>query len=265
MPHAVFTPAEPADPARSLPPAVAAKPRGNLYFRLASAQPARGFDPRGARTRTCRSPAIHGKLRHRMHGVRSPGLRTPESLPRRRPGDRIRVRDARTIHRNHGAKAHADNCLRLTLLRISRVDIALDRYQAHLPTAPSANSSPQGAPMPSPTARFKPSRIDPLNREPMAKPGSTAPFKPFRTDPLNREPTAKSATTPSKPSRIDLLNPLPPSRRPSTATRAAATEPSAIGGRKQRQGAALKPASGLCPPGPPTKGGGLWNPFIWLR
>jgi hypothetical protein len=82
---------------------------------------------------------------------------------------------------------------------------------------------------------------------------------------LNREPTAKSATTPSKPSRIDLLNPLPPSRRPSTATRAAATEPRAIGGRKQRQGAALKPASGLCPPGPPTKGGGLWKPFIWLR
>jgi len=30
-------------------------------------------------------------------------------------------------------------------------------------------------------------------------------------------------------------------------------------------GFALKPARGLCPPGPPTKGGGLWNPFNWLR
>jgi hypothetical protein len=41
-----------------------------------------------------------------------------------------------------------------------------------------------------PTVRFESSRIDPLNREPTAKPGSTAPFKPFRTDPLNREPGA---------------------------------------------------------------------------
>jgi hypothetical protein len=44
---------------------------------------------------------------------------------------------------------------------------------------------------PEPAAPFKPSRIDPLNREPTAKPGSTVPFKPFRTDPLNREPTSK--------------------------------------------------------------------------
>ena len=69
--------------------------------------------------------------------------------------------------------------------------------------------------------------IRPSQRTPTHSPA--APFKPFRIDPLNREPTAKSATTPPKPSRIDLLNLIPPSRRPSTATRAAATEPRAIG------------------------------------
>ena len=57
------------------------------------------------------------------------------------------------------------------------------------------------------TAPFKPSRIDPLNREPTAKLGSTVPFKPIRIDPLNREPTAKPrSTAPFKPSRIDPLN-----------------------------------------------------------
>ena len=62
-----------------------------------------------------------------------------------------------------------------------------------------------------PVAPFKPFRIDPLNREPAAKPTPTAPFKPFRIDPLNREPKAKpSATAPSKPSRIDPLNREPP-------------------------------------------------------
>ncbi len=43
--------------------------------------------------------------------------------------------DARTIHGNYGANARALNRSRLTLLRISRVDIALDRHQAHLPPA----------------------------------------------------------------------------------------------------------------------------------
>ena len=74
-------------------------------------------------------------------------------------------------------------------------------------SAPSANRPPQGAPTSSPTAPFKPSRIDPLNREPTAKSRSSARFKPFRTDPLNREPTAKpGSTAPFKPSRIDPLN-----------------------------------------------------------
>ena len=71
--------------------------------------------------------------------------------------------------------------------------------------APAIRPS-QGAPRRGPVAPFKPSRIDPLNREPTAEPGSTAPFKPFRTDPLNREPMAKPApTTPFKPPRIGPL------------------------------------------------------------
>ena len=53
-----------------------------------------------------------------------------------------------------------------------------------------ANPPPPRPVSPNPAAPFKPSRTDPLNREPTAKPGSTVPFKPFRTDPLNREPGA---------------------------------------------------------------------------
>ncbi len=214
MPHAAPTSTAPTSiaptkPAACLPlPPAAAKSRGNPNRGLAPAQPARGLDPLGARTRClCHSPAIHGKFRCRMHGGRGPGPRTPETLSRPRPEGGIRVRDARTIHGNHGAKARAFNRFRLTQLRISRVDISLDRYQAHLPPAPSANRPPQGAPTPGPIARFKPSRIDPLNRERAALPGSAVPFKPFRTDPLNRERPARSGSTVLfKPSRIDPLN-----------------------------------------------------------
>ena len=180
MPYAAFTVAAPTDPAALLPPTRATtKLRGNPNLAVAPTQPARGLDPRGARTRAgcpCRSPAIQGKLRclagqargQAPHGGRSPGPRTPESLPQRRPGGRIRVRDARTTHDTYGANTRADNRHRLTLLRVSRVDVFLDRYQAHLPPAPSANRPPQGAPTPTPTARFKPSHADPLNREPTA-------------------------------------------------------------------------------------------------
>ncbi len=94
-------------------------------------------------------------------------------------------------------------------------------HRAHRPaallSAPSANRPPQGAPTPGPTARFKPFRTDPLNREPTAKTGSTAPFKPFRTDPLNREQTAKpGATVPFKPFRTDPLNREPAAEPGST-------------------------------------------------
>jgi hypothetical protein len=117
------------------------------------------------------------------------------------------VCDVRTIHGTFGSNARTENRDRRTLLRIGWVGIALDRYQAHLPPAPSANRPSEGAPRPGPVAPFKPSRIDPMNREPTATPGSTAPFKPSRIDPMNREPTAKPApTVPFKPSRIDPMN-----------------------------------------------------------
>jgi hypothetical protein len=49
--------------------------------------------------------------------------------------------------------------------------------------------------------RFKPSRIDPMNREPPAKPAA-GPFEPFRIDPLNREPGAFQ--DPETPTRTSL-------------------------------------------------------------
>jgi hypothetical protein len=195
MSYAAFTAAAPADPAALLAPLpVANKLRGNRNFALAP--------HRGARTRAgcpCRSPAIHGNHRCRMHGGRNPGPRAPESLPRRRPGVGIRVRETRTIHGTFGSNASAENHDRRTLLRIGRVGIALDRYQVHLPPAPSADREPRGAPTPASTAPFKPFRIDPMNREPAAKPGSTAPFKPFRIDPMNREPGAFPGPDPLRP------------------------------------------------------------------
>jgi hypothetical protein len=67
-----------------------------------------------------------------MHGGRSPGPRTPEG--------RIRVRDARTIHGDYGASTRAKNRFRITLLRLTRVDIALELYKAHLPPAFAARA-----------------------------------------------------------------------------------------------------------------------------
>src|SRR5580698_10063355 len=51
---------------------------------------------------------------------------------------------------------------------------------------------------PGSTAPFKPSRTDPLNREPTTKPGPTVPFKPSGIDPLNREPAAEPARRPGR-------------------------------------------------------------------
>jgi hypothetical protein len=170
MPYAAFTAAAPADPAALPAPLPATnKLRGNPNL----------APRRGARTRAgrpCRSPGIHGKLRcpagqargQAPHGGRSPGSCAPESLPQQRPGGPVRVRDARTVHGKSGANVRADNRQRLTLLRVSRVDVSLDRHQSDPPSASSANRPPQGAPTHNPTARFKPSRIDPLNREPDA-------------------------------------------------------------------------------------------------
>jgi hypothetical protein len=128
------------------------------------------------------------------------------------------VCDVRTIHGTFGSNARTENRDRRTLLRIGWVGIALDRYQAHLPPAPSANRPSEGAPRPGPVAPFKPSGIDPMNREPTATPGSTAPFKPSRIDPMNREPAANLApTAPFKPFRIDPMNREPTAKPTPTA------------------------------------------------
>src|SRR5208282_6884943 len=108
----------PLSPATTAPPAApdAKKPRGNPNLHLV---------PRcGARTRggcPCRAPAIHGKLRCRMHGGRSTGPRTPKGL--------ADLRAARTIHGYDGVEARALDRYRLTFLRRARVSAGAQRYQ----------------------------------------------------------------------------------------------------------------------------------------
>ncbi len=136
-----------ARPAGRFPPPPTRKPRGNPSLRLAPAQPARGrpcpralvpgVEPRGARPRAgcrCYAPAIRGKLRCRLHGGRSTGPRTPESLPRRGPG-LASIRAARTIHGHCGEEARAGNRTRITLLCRTRVTVAAKRYRDFLPAA----------------------------------------------------------------------------------------------------------------------------------
>jgi hypothetical protein len=111
--------APPDPPAAPIPPQLAAKPRGNPNLHLAARC--------GARTHAgcpCQAPAIRGRLRCRLHGGRSTGPRTPEGL--------ARIRDARTIHGDHGAWARAKNRYRITLVRRTRVSVAVDRYQDFL-------------------------------------------------------------------------------------------------------------------------------------
>jgi hypothetical protein len=246
----------------------------------------------------------------------------PPTAATKRRGNPNRDLAPRTIHGNHGAEPRALNRFRCTLLRIRRVDVALNRHQAHrrptlaarrsgyppvlmpplrprggitaaedramrdavaaslarrraalaeagarhrvaraataaqstqraarapaadgqtraahtnasprppapppVPIAPysgdshperelaahtaglraAASRPPQRALTPDATAPFKPSRVDPLNREPTAKP-ATAPFKPFRLDPMNREPGA--FPDPATNQYIATMNPL---------------------------------------------------------
>jgi len=114
--------AEPTAPPAShvRAPPLTTRPRGNADLHLA---------PRcGARTRAncpCRSPAIRGKLRCRMHGGRSTGPRTPEGL--------ARLRTARTIHGAYSAQTRAHNRHDLTELRRGRVVDAAKRCLDRLP------------------------------------------------------------------------------------------------------------------------------------
>jgi len=115
-----------AQPA-SQPPAT--KRRGNPNLALI---------PRcGARTRAgcpCRAPAIHGKLRCRMHGGRSTGPRTPEG--------RARIAAAHTIHGDYGAEARAFNRHHVTFLRRGSVRYYAVMYCDRLPTELAARMAP---------------------------------------------------------------------------------------------------------------------------
>ena len=188
MPDAALTPAALTDQAALLPPPpTVAEPRG-APWRVAIAE-ARGAHrvtrvvPRSTR-RAVRAPAADGQTR--------------------------------AAHTNASASSPARPLVPIT--RCTGGSLLESELAARAPglRAPAIRPS-RGALTSVPVAPFKPSRIDPLNREPTATPGSTAPFKPFRTDPLNREPTAETgSTTPFKPFRTDLLNREPAAKPGST-------------------------------------------------
>ena len=177
MPHP-----SPAAIAAPPDPAPTKKPRGNPNLHLA---------PRcGARARSscpCRSPAIHGKLRCRMHGGRSTGPRTPKGLED--------LRAARTIHGNAGAEARALDRYRLTLLRRSRVNAAAMDYQAHLPPAFVARlygKAPELLPPPGPTGGIT-AAADRMRRRAVA--AALAPWKQAIVAARAAHLAARAATT----------------------------------------------------------------------
>jgi hypothetical protein len=122
MPLPSATTAAPAipPPAQPAPPPPAPSRRGNPNLALV---------PRcGARTRAgcaCRAPAIHGKLRCRMHGGRSTGPRTSEG--------RARIAAARTIHGKYCAETRASNRHHVTFLRRSPVRMFAVIHRDRLP------------------------------------------------------------------------------------------------------------------------------------
>src|SRR5208283_3065047 len=162
-------------------PPPAKKPRGNPTLALV---------PRcGARTRggcPCRAPAIHGKLRCRMHGGRSTGPRTPKGL--------ADLRAARTIHGFDGAEARARDRWRLTFLRRARVDSAAQRYQAYLPPAVVGrlySHPPELMPPPLPTGGGITAAQDRVRRHAVA--AALAPWKRAIADARAAERAARAA------------------------------------------------------------------------
>ncbi len=111
----------------SPPPSV--KRRGNPDLHLS---------PRcGARTRAgcpCRAPAIHGKLRCRMHGGRSTGPRTEEG--------RARLAAARTTHGGYDAAHRAFNRHHVSFLRRSPVRMFAVIHRDRLPPELAARMAP---------------------------------------------------------------------------------------------------------------------------
>jgi len=170
MLHAALTPAGPTDRAALLPaPPTAAKPRGTPWRAAMAEARASHRAARiatGSTQRAARAAAADGQTRA--------AHTNPASNPPARPLVPMAPYAAASLLDRELAVHAAGLCV------------------------PAIRPS-QGAPRPSPVAPFKPSRIDPLNREPAAKPGSTAPFKPFRIDPMNREPGAFPGPDPLRP------------------------------------------------------------------
>ncbi len=91
----------------------------------------------GARTRAgcpCRAPAIHGKLRCRMHGGRSTGPRTKEGM--------ARLRAARTTHGGYSADSRAFDRHHFTFLRRTSVRMNAVLYRDRLPPDLAARMTP---------------------------------------------------------------------------------------------------------------------------
>jgi hypothetical protein len=226
MPHAALTAAAPADPAACLPPPPStAKPRAN---------PNRGLDRRTTHGNHGAHPRARNRFRRTLLRISRAEITRDRDQAHLRPGFAARLcgypRVLMPPPRPRGGITEAEDhamCHAVTASLAPRAAVAEARRGAYtnassgpparppVPIAPysgdshperelaahaaglraPANRPPRGAPTPGPTAPFKPSRTDPLNREPTAKPGSTVPFKPFRTDPLNREPTTKTGAT----------------------------------------------------------------------
>ncbi len=110
-------------------PPPSAKRRGNPDLHLS---------PRcGARTRAgcpCRAPAIHGKLRCRMHGGRSTGPRTEEG--------RARLAAAHTTHGGYDAAHRAFNRHHVSFLRRSPVRMFAVIHRDRLPPELAARMAP---------------------------------------------------------------------------------------------------------------------------
>jgi hypothetical protein len=120
-----------ACPPKTLPPSPppSVNRRGNPDLHLS---------PRcGARTRAgcpCRAPAIHGKLRCRMHGGRSTGPRTEAG--------RARIAAAHTTHGHSGAEDRAFNRHHVTFLRRNTVRMFVMVHHDRLPPQLAARMDP---------------------------------------------------------------------------------------------------------------------------
>jgi hypothetical protein len=125
------TTAIPAGPPNTQPPSPppGTRRRGNPNLALI---------PRcGARTRAgcpCRAPAIHGKLRCRMHGGRSTGPRTADGM--------ALLRAARTTHGGYSAETRAFNRHHVTFLRRGRVRMFTTLHFDRLPPELAARMNP---------------------------------------------------------------------------------------------------------------------------